>query len=56
MADETADAQRDALLARLNELLEAERAGVRVASQMAVEVGDPELHRLVAGLQRNHIQ
>ncbi|EGD02619.1 hypothetical protein B1M_20588, partial [Burkholderia sp. TJI49] len=41
-----ADAQRDALLALLNELLEAERAGARVASETAATIGDPELHRL----------
>ncbi|KVP74716.1 2-nitropropane dioxygenase [Burkholderia ubonensis] len=45
------DAQRDALLAVLDELLEAERAGARVASETAAEIHDPELHRLVAGIR-----
>ncbi|KUZ65779.1 2-nitropropane dioxygenase [Burkholderia ubonensis] len=45
------DAQRDALLAVLDELLEAERAGTRVASETAAEIHDPELHRLVAGIR-----
>ncbi|WP_254600344.1 hypothetical protein [Burkholderia contaminans] len=29
---------------------------MRVPSQMAVEIGDLELHRLVGGLQPDHIQ
>ncbi|OMG72139.1 2-nitropropane dioxygenase [Burkholderia ubonensis] len=45
------DAQRDALLAVLDELLEAERAGARVASETVAEIHDPELHRLVAGIR-----
>ncbi|KWD56390.1 2-nitropropane dioxygenase [Burkholderia ubonensis] len=45
------DAQRDALLAVLDELLEAERAGARVASETAAEIHDPEFHRLVAGIR-----
>ncbi|KVN73282.1 2-nitropropane dioxygenase [Burkholderia ubonensis] len=45
------DAQGDALLAVLDELLEAERAGARVASETAAEIHDPELHRLVAGIR-----
>ncbi|XNL44406.1 DUF6306 domain-containing protein [Burkholderia lata] len=52
-ADESADAQRDALLALLNELLEAERAGARVASETAAEIDDPELHRLVASIRQD---
>ncbi|KKL30860.1 2-nitropropane dioxygenase [Burkholderia contaminans FFH2055] len=52
-ADESADAQRDALLALLNELLEAERAGARVASETAAEIEDPELHRLVASIRQD---
>ncbi|KVW82466.1 2-nitropropane dioxygenase [Burkholderia cepacia] len=51
--DDPADAQRDALLALLNELLEAERAGARVASETATEIDDPELHRLVAGIRQD---
>ncbi|KVM18257.1 2-nitropropane dioxygenase [Burkholderia ubonensis] len=45
------DAQRDALLAVLDELLEAERAGARVASETAAEIRDPEFHRLVGGIR-----
>ncbi|KVU96996.1 2-nitropropane dioxygenase [Burkholderia ubonensis] len=45
------DTQRDALLAVLDELLEAERAGARVASETAAEIHDPELHRLIAGIR-----
>jgi hypothetical protein len=52
-ADESADAQRDALIALLNELLEAERAGARVASETAAEIDDPELHRLVASIRQD---
>nr|WP_071333764.1 DUF6306 domain-containing protein [Burkholderia contaminans] len=52
-ADDYADAQRDALLALLNELLEAERAGARVASETAAEIDDPELHRLVVGIRQD---
>ncbi|KVV53729.1 2-nitropropane dioxygenase [Burkholderia cepacia] len=51
--DDPADAQRDALLELLNELLEAERAGARVASETATEIDDPELHRLVAGIRQD---
>ncbi|MBZ5792697.1 DUF6306 domain-containing protein [Burkholderia contaminans] len=51
--DEPTDAQRDALLALLNELLEAERAGARVASETAAEIDDPELHRLVVGIRQD---
>lgn len=52
-ADESADAQRDALLALLNELLEAKRAGARVASETAAAIDDSELHRLVASIRRD---
>lgn len=45
---------RIALLAVLDELLEAERAGARVASETAAEVtGDPELHRLTAHIRQD---
>ncbi|MBN3837439.1 2-nitropropane dioxygenase [Burkholderia sp. Ac-20344] len=45
---------RTALLAALDELLEAERAGARVASETAAEVtGDPELHRLIAHIRQD---
>jgi hypothetical protein len=52
-ADEPANVQRDALLVLLNELLEAERAGARVASETASEIDDPELHRLVASIRQD---
>ena len=39
---------RDELLAALNELLEAERAGARVTSQTAAEVTEPPVRQLVA--------
>ncbi|KWO70224.1 2-nitropropane dioxygenase [Burkholderia ubonensis] len=48
---EAGPAPVDALLAVLDELLEAERAGARVASETAAEIHDPELHRLVAGIR-----
>ncbi|AOJ90329.1 2-nitropropane dioxygenase [Burkholderia sp. MSMB0856] len=45
---------RTALLAALDELLEAERAGARVASETAEEVTeDPELHRLIAHIRQD---
>jgi hypothetical protein len=44
---------RDALLAVLNELLEAERAGARVALCTAKEVGDSELKALVTAIQHD---
>lgn len=45
---------RTALLATLDELLEAERASARVASETAAEVtGDPELHRLIARIRQD---
>ncbi|MCA8257592.1 DUF6306 domain-containing protein [Burkholderia sp. AU31624] len=52
-AEEFADAQRDVLLVLLNELLEAERAGARVASETVAEIDDPELHRFVAGIRQD---
>lgn len=46
--------RRTALLAALDELLEAERAGARVASETAAEVtDDPELHRLIAHIRQD---
>ncbi|SEB23404.1 nitronate monooxygenase [Paraburkholderia sartisoli] len=48
-----ADENRDALLAALNELLEAERAGARVTSQTAAEIIAPELKQLVAGIRQD---
>ncbi|MBR8333961.1 nitronate monooxygenase [Burkholderia ambifaria] len=48
------DENRAALLAALDELLEAERAGARVASETAAEVHeDPELHRLIAHIRQD---
>ncbi|AXF24967.1 2-nitropropane dioxygenase [Burkholderia pyrrocinia] len=48
------DESRAALLAALDELLEAERAGARVASETAAEVNDdPELHRLIVHIRQD---
>ena len=48
------DAHRAALLAVLDELLEAERAGARVASETAAEVTeDAALHRLIAHIRQD---
>ncbi|HKT64011.1 MAG TPA: DUF6306 domain-containing protein, partial [Burkholderia sp.] len=48
------DENRAALLAALDELLEAERAGARVASETAAEVTkDAELHRLIAHIRQD---
>jgi len=53
-ADLTPHEDRAALLAMFDELLEAERAGARVASEMAAEVSDdPELHRLIAHIRQD---
>ncbi len=46
--------RRTVLLAALDELLEAERAGARIASETAAEVADdPELHRLIAHIRHD---
>ncbi|EMN1927875.1 nitronate monooxygenase [Burkholderia ambifaria] len=48
------DENHAALLAALDELLEAERAGARVASETAAEVhDDPELHRLIVHIRQD---
>ncbi|MDN7859107.1 DUF6306 domain-containing protein [Burkholderia cepacia] len=53
-ADLTPHEDRAALVAMLDELLEAERAGARVASEMAAEVSDdPELQRLIAHIRQD---
>lgn len=52
-AGRPAGARCDALLALLNDLLEAARAGARVAAETAAGIADPELHRLVAGIRRD---
>ncbi|MDN7890309.1 DUF6306 domain-containing protein [Burkholderia cepacia] len=53
-ADLTPHEDRAALLAMLDELLEAERAVARVASEMVAEVSDdPELHRLIAHIRQD---
>ncbi|KVA28550.1 2-nitropropane dioxygenase [Burkholderia cepacia] len=52
--DLTPHEDRAALVATLDELLEAERAGARVASEMAAEVSDdPELYRLIAHIRQD---
>jgi nitronate monooxygenase len=53
-ASGVADERRAALLAALDELLEAERAGARVASETAAEIDDdPALHRLIAHIRHD---
>ncbi|SAK87183.1 2-nitropropane dioxygenase [Caballeronia arationis] len=44
---------RHALLATLNELLEAERAGARVASQMVVEIAEPSLKQMMIAVRQD---
>lgn len=44
---------RAALLAVLDELLEAERAGARVASETVAEIHDPELRKLMADIRHD---
>lgn len=44
---------RDVVLATLNALLEAERAGAKVTSQTAAEISDPDLRRLVASIRQD---
>ncbi|CAG4892304.1 nitronate monooxygenase [Paraburkholderia gardini] len=48
-----AETNRGELLAALNELLEAERAGARVTSQTAAEITAPELRQLIAGIRQD---
>ncbi|WP_255350643.1 DUF6306 domain-containing protein [Cupriavidus sp. SK-3] len=47
------NANRDVVLATLNALLEAERAGAKVTSQTAAEISDPDLRRLVASIRQD---
>jgi hypothetical protein len=47
---------RTELLASLNELLEAERAGARVTLRTASEIDDPEFKQLVAGIHRDEVR
>jgi nitronate monooxygenase len=47
---------RDALLAALNELLEAERAGARITLRSAAETDDPALQRLVTDIHRDEVR
>ncbi|HEV7611555.1 MAG TPA: DUF6306 domain-containing protein [Steroidobacteraceae bacterium] len=49
-------ADPDELLSALNELLEAERAGARVAFRTAKEVLEPELKSPVTAIQRDEAQ
>ncbi|HMO45276.1 MAG TPA: DUF6306 domain-containing protein [Rubrivivax sp.] len=46
---------RDELLATLNELLEAERAGARVARETAAEIASPALAALVQDVQQDEL-
>lgn len=47
------DAARDELIAALNELLEAERAGTKVTLQTAAELADPTLKEQVGIIQHD---
>ncbi len=47
------EANREELLASLNELLEAERAGARVTSETAAEVTEPDLKHLIVGIRQD---
>ncbi|RQS67690.1 nitronate monooxygenase [Burkholderia sp. Bp8963] len=47
------DERRAALLAVLDELLEAERAGARVASETVAEIDDPELRKLMTDIRHD---
>jgi len=47
------DAENAELLPALNELLEAERAGARVASQSLAEATDPQLRQLLIGIRQD---
>ena len=47
---------RDELLAALNELLEAERAGARVAMESAREAPSPELTALVQDIHKDEVR
>lgn len=60
-ADELDAAYREAgdheeLLAALNELLEAERAGARITLRSAAETDDPALQRLVTDIHRDEVR
>lgn len=48
--------ERETLLAALNELLEAERAGARVTLRSASETADPALQRLVTAIHRDEVR
>lgn len=48
-----ADANREELLASLNELLEAERAGARVTSETAAEITGSDLKHLVVAIRQD---
>lgn len=48
--------EREALLAALNELLEAERAGARVTLRSAAQATDPALKRLVTAIHRDEVR
>ncbi|HTJ89218.1 MAG TPA: DUF6306 domain-containing protein [Acidocella sp.] len=45
-------AGREELLVSLNDLLEAERAGLRVALRTAADIEDPSLNKLMTGIHR----
>ena len=47
---------RDALVAALNELLEAERAGAKVAARLVADAARPELKALAQVIQRDEVR
>jgi iron-sulfur cluster repair di-iron protein len=55
-ASTTTDRARTALLDALNELLEAERAGARVAMETGRSITDPELAALVGDIHKDEVR
>lgn len=55
-AQSTTDSAPTALLDALNELLEAERAGARVAMETGRAIADPELAALVEDIHRDEVR
>jgi hypothetical protein len=55
-ASATTDPARTALLDALNELLEAERAGARVAMETGRSITDPELAALVEDIHKDEVR
>ena len=51
-----APSERDEILATLNELLEAERAGARVAMETERELSQPDVAALVADIHKDEVR